>query len=61
MLNTPSSTPLEQSHPMLKRYYPAALLVLALCLGACSSNYKYSDADYRPLGDPAAVNRGTAH
>lgn len=43
---------------MFKRYYPAALLALTLCLGACSGNYKYSDADYRPLGEPTTINRG---
>lgn len=44
---------------MLKQLFSAALLALALA--GCSSNYKYSDADYRPLGDPEAVNRGAAH
>lgn len=53
-----SSTPTEHRHPMFKRYYPAALLALTLCLGACSGNYKYSDADYRPLGEPTTINRG---
>ncbi len=38
--------------------YPAALLALALCLAGCSGNYKFSDADYRPLGDPHVENRG---
>ncbi|MBF3202655.1 type VI secretion protein, partial [Pseudomonas aeruginosa] len=23
-----------------------------------SGNYKFNDGDYRPLGDPQAVNRG---
>ncbi|WP_025166589.1 hypothetical protein [Pseudomonas taeanensis] len=41
-----------------KRYYPAALLALALCLTGCSGNYKFSDDDYRPLGDPQAETRG---
>lgn len=40
------------------RLTTAALLALALCLSACSGNYKYSDADYRPLGEPTTVNRG---
>lgn len=45
---------------MLNRNYPVALLALALtlALAGCSANYKYSDADYRPLGEPTTVNRG---
>ena len=43
---------------MLHRLYPAALLALALCLAGCSGNYKFNDADYRPLGDPHVENRG---
>ena len=46
----------EQTMP--KHYYPIALLALALCLSACSGNYKFSDDDYRPLGDPQAETRG---
>lgn len=41
---------------MFIRYWPVALL--ALCLCACSGNYKFSDDDYRPLGDPQAETRG---
>ncbi len=42
------------------RHWPAVLLALAvLCgLAGCSGNYKFNDDDYRPLGDPQAVNRG---
>nr|WP_298139425.1 type VI secretion protein [uncultured Pseudomonas sp.] len=43
---------------MPKHYYPIALLALALCLTGCSGNYKYSDDQYRPLGDPQVVKRG---
>ncbi len=35
-----------------------ALLVLALALAGCAGNYKFSDDQYRPLGDPQALNRG---
>jgi len=35
-----------------------ALLVLALALADCAGNYKFSDDQYRPLGDPQALNRG---
>lgn len=42
------------------RHWPAVLLALAvLCgLAGCNGNYKFNDDDYRPLGDPQAVNRG---
>ena len=43
---------------MLHRLYPVALLALALCLAGCSGNYKFSDDDYRPLGEPPMENRG---
>lgn len=35
------------------------LLPLAIlwCLSGCSSNYKFNDASYRPLGDPYAIKR----
>ncbi|MGN8274928.1 type VI secretion protein [Pseudomonas sp. SMN5] len=33
--------------------------VLLIALGGCNSNYKFNDSDYRPLGDPQAVNRGS--
>jgi len=42
----------------VKIHYPAALLALALCLSACTGNYKYSDDQYRPLGEPQAAQRG---
>lgn len=40
-----------------KRYY-ALVLLAALCLTACSGNYKFNDDEYRPLGEPQAVKRG---
>jgi hypothetical protein len=43
---------------MLKRLWPTTLLALALCLTACSGNYKFNDDQYRPLGEPQAVKRG---
>ncbi|MEH6349858.1 type VI secretion protein [Pseudomonas sp. 3JA] len=33
-------------------------LFVSSALGGCSGNYKFNDSDYRPLGDPQAVNRG---
>ena len=42
----------------MKIHYPAALLALAVLLSACTGNYKFSDADYRPLGEPQAETRG---
>ncbi|MBC3373002.1 type VI secretion protein [Pseudomonas sp. SWRI92] len=45
---------------MPARSCPTVLLafVVLFGLGGCSSNFKFSDSDYRPLGDPQAVNRG---
>lgn len=36
----------------------AALLALVLCLTGCTGNYKFSDDQYRPLGEPQAAQRG---
>jgi PBP1b-binding outer membrane lipoprotein LpoB len=36
----------------------AALLTLAVLLSACTGNYKFSDDEYRPLGEPQAQTRG---
>ncbi|WP_434608561.1 type VI secretion protein [Pseudomonas sp. D2-30] len=45
---------------MLVRARPIVLLtfIVLLGLGGCSGNFKFTDRDYRPLGDPQAVNRG---
>lgn len=43
---------------MLKHLWPTTLLTLVLSLSACTSNYKFSDDEYRPLGDPQAQTRG---
>ncbi|WP_374761337.1 type VI secretion protein [Pseudomonas sp. sp1636] len=42
----------------MKIHYPAALLALALALTGCTGNYKFSDDQYRPLGEPQAAQRG---
>ena len=42
---------------LMHRYIATAAL-LALCLTGCTGNYKYSDDQYRPLGEPQAVKRG---
>ncbi|QFT20039.1 hypothetical protein FIV02_00465 [Pseudomonas sp. THAF187a] len=52
------STYLLGAHSMLHRYRAAALLALAIVLAGCSGNYKFSDDQYRPLGDPQAEKRG---
>ena len=36
----------------------AALLTMTVLLSACTGNYKFSDDEYRPLGDPQAQTRG---
>lgn len=33
------------------------LLALLLAVSGCTGNYKYSDHEYRPLGDPQAFTR----
>lgn len=35
------------------------LATVLLGLGACTGNYKFSDADYRPLGEPPLAHRNT--
>jgi hypothetical protein len=36
----------------------AAFLISALLtVGGCSGNFKYNDDEYRPLGEPATLNR----
>ncbi len=42
---------------MFKRYCVPVFLGAIFSLSACSGNYKFSDDEYRPLGDPQAVNR----
>lgn len=47
---------------MSLRHWQAAVLTMAVLFGAAgctgNGNYKHSDKDYRPLGEPQAVNRG---
>lgn len=43
----------EMSHRLLT----TTLLAALLCLSGCAGNYKSSDDDYRPLGDPHAEQR----
>ncbi len=33
------------------------VFLLLLCISGCTGNYVFSDPDYRPLGDPRALNR----
>lgn len=33
------------------------LLAATLWLTGCGANYKFSDGDYRPLGEPTATER----
>lgn len=42
------------------RSWRAVALCLLLLPGlvGCSGHYRFSDNDYRPLGEPMAVNRG---
>lgn len=39
----------------MRRFLP---LLLLFSLSGCTGNYVFSDADYRPMGDPASVKRG---
>ena len=40
-----------------RRLGSLVLLTVALWLTGCGANYKLSDGDYRPLGDPTAAER----
>lgn len=40
------------------RHATALCLFLALGLSGCSGHYRFNDHEYRPLGEPLAVNRG---
>lgn len=42
----------------MRHYWPAVLLALTVTLSGCTGNYKHSDDQYRPLGDPQALKRG---
>lgn len=57
MIAIPIHTFKEEIRMHLARH-TLALLTLALCLTACTGNYKFSDDEYRPLGDPQAEKRG---
>ncbi|SDR99474.1 hypothetical protein SAMN05216198_0941 [Halopseudomonas litoralis] len=54
MLGFSFSTLAQQSR---RRLGSLALLTAALWLTGCGGNYKFSDGDYRPLGDPTATER----
>ena len=44
---------------MTVRHWQAVLLTLVVLRGlvGCGGNYKFNDAEYRPLGDPQAFKR----
>ncbi|EJK98692.1 MULTISPECIES: hypothetical protein [Pseudomonas] len=44
--------------PVLSRQAALLAFIVLSALMGCSGNYKFDDIDYRPLGDPQAVNRG---
>ena len=52
--------PLNGDELMTVRHRLHLVLTLALlcALGGCKGNYTFTDSDYRPLGDPHAINRG---
>ncbi|WP_319021356.1 type VI secretion protein [Pseudomonas sp. FME51] len=54
MLGFSLSTLAQQSR---RRLGSLMLLAMALWLTGCGANYKFSDGDYRPLGDPTAAER----
>lgn len=49
---------LDKDRLMHRYTATAALLALVLCLTGCTGNYKFSDDQYRPLGEPQAAQRG---
>lgn len=43
------------------RPWQSALLILIVSfsvVGCSGTHYKFNDSEYRPLGDPQAINRG---
>ncbi|MCO5786268.1 type VI secretion protein [Pseudomonas sp. G11-1] len=54
MFGSSISTCVQQSR---RRRRSLLLLAMTLCLAGCGANYKLSDGDYRPLGDPTAAER----
>lgn len=36
----------------------SVVFLMLLTLAGCSGNYRFSDSEYRPLGDPQTLNRG---
>lgn len=32
---------------------------MSIALGGCNGNYTFNDHEYRPLGDPEAINRAS--
>jgi hypothetical protein len=47
----------EPCETAMYRLLTTTLLAALLCLSGCAGNYKSSDDDYRPLGDPQAEQR----
>lgn len=42
----------------IRRWHLLVLITAVLTsLAGCRGNYKFNDGEYRPLGDPEAINR----
>lgn len=48
----------QEGLDMKPHVWAIALLAVVLTLAGCSSNYKFNDDEFRPLGDPQANDRG---
>ncbi|WP_426142412.1 type VI secretion protein [Pseudomonas sp. DWP3-1-2] len=47
---------------MISIRFRQTVMVSLICvfgLSGCAGHYKFSDHEYRPLGEPHVVNRGT--
>ncbi len=49
-------------NPLISIRFRQTVMVSLICvfgLSGCAGHYKFSDHEYRPLGEPHVVNRGT--
>jgi hypothetical protein len=52
-------TRLQGGNRVLARYCALVSLIATLLLTGCAGNYRFNDADYRPLGEPQSAKRAS--